>query len=112
MSSAKTLDNQDIDFSTGGGTLYDTIPTYFDGESSNFSTGDTVELLDERYSKGWSFKSITEFDGITTLTLHTHISTDGEKKEVTHSFEFVGDYSKSNFDFSTVRPTTLITYKT
>jgi fibronectin-binding autotransporter adhesin len=114
VSSPKTRGSQDIDFSTGGGLLDLTLPYLFYGEISNFSTGDTVELQNEPYSNGWSFKGISESDGVTTLTLHTHISTDGERKEITHSFEFVGDYSKSNFDIVKENNLnlTLINYKT
>src|SRR5271165_5811082 len=83
VSTAATLGDQDIGF-TGGGTLHLLAPTSFYGEISNFGSGDTVEL------KGsWAFHGILDTGGVTTLTLLSGSTTQG--------FEFVGEYSHSNF---------------
>ncbi len=83
VSTAATLGDQDIGF-TGGGTLHLLAPTSFYGEISDFGSGDTVEL------KGsWAFHGISHTGGVTTLTLLSG--------STTHGFEFVGEYSHSNF---------------
>jgi hypothetical protein len=96
VATAKGLGNQDIDFSTGGGTLDLLAPKSFYGEISDFGSGDTVELLGS-----WAYSSISHAGGMTTLTL-----TDGSTK---HGFEFVGDYKHSNFNIVS-GATTNITY--
>jgi hypothetical protein len=96
VATAKGLGNQDIDFSSGGGTLDLLTPKGFYGEISDFGSGDTVELLGS-----WAYSSISRAGGVTTLTL-----TDGSTK---HGFEFVGDYRHSNFNIVS-GATTNITY--
>jgi hypothetical protein len=87
VSSAKTLSDQDIGFSTGGGTLDLLKPTSFYGEISGFAAGDTVELFDS-----WTLSGISHAGGLTTLTLASG--------STTHGFIFVGDYAQSNFSIS------------
>jgi hypothetical protein len=95
VSTAKTLGHQDIDFA-GDGTLHLLKPAAFYGEISDFAAGDTVEL------KGsWAFSAISEAAGITTLTL--------ANGSTTHGFEFVGDYTQSDFSI-TPKATTKIGY--
>ena len=89
-----TLGDQDIGFS-GGGTLDLLAPTSFYGEISDFGSGDTVEL-----NGSWAFSSISETGGVTTLTLASG--------STTHGFEFVGDYTQSDF---TITPGTTTTIK-
>ncbi len=86
VSTAATLGDQDIGF-TGGGTLDLLKPTSFYGEISDFAAGDTVELLGS-----WAFSGISETAGVTTLTL--------AKGSTTHGFEFVGDYTQSDFSIT------------
>jgi hypothetical protein len=95
VSSAKTLGDQDIDF-TGGGTLHLLAPKSFYGEISDFGTGDTVELLGS-----WHFSAISHSGDVTTLTL--------AKGSTSHAFEFAGDHTRSDF---TITPgtTTKIAY--
>lgn len=97
VSSPKTLGDQDIEF-TGAGTLDLVVPRIFYGEISDFGSGDTVELR-----QSWMFTSISEASGMTTLTLH-----DGYA-DSTHAFEFVGDYTQSDFRIMS-GATTKITY--
>ena len=93
VSSAATLGDQNIDF-TGGGMLHLLKPASFYGEISDFGSGDMVEL------KGlWAFSAISHAGGVTTLTLH-HGST-------THGFEFVGDYTRSEFHITPGTTTTI-----
>ena len=93
VSSAKTRGDQDIDFS-GAGTLDLLKPTSFYGEISDFGSGDTVEL------KGsWAFSSISHAHGVTALTL--------ARGSTTHGFEFVGDYTPSNFSITPGTTTTI-----
>ena len=95
VSSAKTLGDQDIGFG-GGGTLDLLKPTSFYGEISDFGAGDTVELLGS-----WAFSRISHAGDVTTLTL--------ANSSTTHAFEFVGDYSRSDFSI-TPGTTTKITF--
>ena len=82
-----TLGDQDIDF-TGGGTLALREPARFYGEISNFGSGDTIKLEDL-----WRFSAISgEIGGVTTLTLH--------RGSAAHDFEFVGDYTRSDFSIT------------
>jgi len=93
VSSAKTLGDQDIDF-TGAGTLDLLKPTSFYGEISDFAAGDTIEL------KGsWAFSAISHAGGVTTLTL--------ARGSTTHGFEYVGDYAQSNFSIIPGTTTTI-----
>ena len=98
VSSAKTLGDQDIDFSAGGGALHLLAPTSFYGEISDFGTGDTVELRNP-----WEISGISHAGGVTTLTLLS----DG----TAHGFEFVGHYARSNFAIVS-GTTTKIEYQT
>jgi hypothetical protein len=86
VSSAKTLGDQDIDFTGGGGSLDLLAPTSFYSEFSDFGSGDTVEL-----NGSWAFSAISHSHagGVTTLTLASG--------STTHAFEFVGDYTRSEF---------------
>jgi hypothetical protein len=93
VSSAKTLGDQDIGFG-GGGTLHLLKPTSFYGEISDFGAGDTVEPL-------WAFSRIAHAGCVTTLTL--------ANSSTMHAFEFVGDYSRSDFSI-TPGTTTKITF--
>jgi hypothetical protein len=96
VGTAATPGDQDIGFSTGGGTLHLLAPTNFYGEISDFGSGDMVAL------KGsWDFSSISETGGVTTLTLASG--------STTHSFEFVGDYTEGDFNIAS-GTTTKITY--
>ncbi len=96
VDTAATLGDQDIDF-TGGGTLALLEPARFYGEISNFGPGDTINLEDS-----WKFSAISgEIGGVTTLTLH--------RGSTTHDFEFVGDYTRSDFSI-TPGKITKITY--
>ncbi len=93
VSSAATLGDQDIGF-TGGGTLHLLAPTSFYGEISDFGSGDTVEL-----NGSWAFSAISEVSGMTTLTL--------ARGATTHGFEFVGDYTQSDFRITPGKITTI-----
>jgi fibronectin-binding autotransporter adhesin len=93
VSGAKTLGDQDIDF-TGGGTLDLLKPAGFNGEISGFKAGDTIELLGS-----WDFSSISPGADVTTLTL--------AKGSTTHAFEFAGDYTQSEFSFTPGKTTTI-----
>jgi hypothetical protein len=95
VSSAKTLGDQNIEFS-GGGTLHLLKPTSFYGEISDFAAGDAVELLGK-----WKFSRFSENAGGTlgTLTL-----ANGEAK---HAFEFAGDYTRSDFSITPGKTTTI-----
>src|SRR5262249_44573442 len=84
VSSAATVADQDIGFSTGGGTLNLLKPPSFYGEISDFATSDTVALLGS-----WALPSISHVGGVTTLTR--------SNGSTTHAFEFVGDYAQSDF---------------
>ncbi len=94
VSTAATLDDQDIDFSTGGGTLHLLAPKSFYGEMSDFATDDGVELLGS-----WAFSGISHAGDVTTLTL--------ARGSPTHGFEFVGDYAQSNFSIVSGTTTTI-----
>ena len=83
MSTAATLGDQDIDFA-GRGTVHLLAPKSFYGEISDFAARDAVELLGS-----WAFSGISHAGGVTTLTL--------ESGSTKHGFEFVGDYTHSNF---------------
>jgi hypothetical protein len=86
---------QDIDFTGGGGgTLALLEPASFYGEISNFGPGDTIKLEDS-----WKFSALSEVGNMTTLTLH-HGSTK-------HAFEFVGDYTRSDFSITPGKITTI-----
>jgi hypothetical protein len=93
VSSAKTLGDQDIDF-TGGGTLHLPKPASFYGEISGFATGDTIKLLGS-----WDFSGISEAGDVTTLTLLSG--------STTHAFEFAGDYAQSDFSITPGNTTTI-----
>jgi hypothetical protein len=95
VSTAATLGEQDIGF-TGGGTLHLLAPASFYGEVSDFAAHDTIKLLGS-----WAFHGISHAGDVTTLTL--------AKGSTTHAFEFVGDYSESEFHI-TPGTTTTITY--
>jgi hypothetical protein len=95
VSNAKTLGDQDIDF-IGAGTLHLLKPAGFYGEISDFGAGDTVKLLGS-----WAFSAISHAGDVTTLTL--------AKGSTTHGFEFVGDYTRSDFNI-TPGTTTKIAY--
>jgi fibronectin-binding autotransporter adhesin len=94
VSSSATVGDQDIQFSTGGGTLDLLAPTSFYGEISNFGSGDGVRL-----NGSWAFSTISDVDGVTTLTLAS--------TSTTHSFEFVGNYMESNFHITSGATTTI-----
>jgi hypothetical protein len=94
LSTAATLGDQDIGFSTGGGTLHLLKPTSFYGEISDFAAGDTVELLGS-----WAFSGISQAGDVTTLTLGSG--------STTHGFEFAGDYAQSNFSIAPGTTTTI-----
>jgi hypothetical protein len=93
VSTAATLGDQDIDF-TGGGTLALLEPSRFYGEISDFGSGDTIKL-----DHSWRFSAISEVGGVTTLTLH--------RGSTTHDFEFVGDYTRSDFSITPGKITTI-----
>jgi hypothetical protein len=95
VSSAKTLGDQDIDF-IGAGALDLLKPASFYGKISDFRAGDTVKLLGS-----WAFSAISHAGNVTTLTL--------AKGSTTHGFEFVGDYTRSEFNI-TPGTTTKIAY--
>jgi hypothetical protein len=96
VSSAGTLDDQDIDF-TGAGALHLLKAAGFYGEISDFAAGDKIEL------KGtWDFSAISQADGMTTLTL--------TRGSTTHGFEFAGDYAQSDFSITPGSPTTTIKF--
>ncbi len=94
VSSAKTFGDQDIDFSTGGGTLHLLAPRSFFGEISDFGPGDSVEL-----TGSWAFFGISDVAGVTTLTL--------ESGSTKHGFEFAGDYRRSDFSVTPGKTTTV-----
>jgi hypothetical protein len=96
VSSAGTLDDQDIDF-TGAGALHLLKAAGFYGEISDFAAGDKIEL------KGtWDFSAISQADGMTTLTL--------TRGSTTHGFEFAGDYMQSDFSITPGSRTTTIKF--
>ena len=96
VSSAKTLGDQDIEF-TGAGALQLQESTRFYGEISGFAAGDAVELLGS-----WAFSGISQAGDVTTLTLASG--------STTHAFEFVGDYGQSDFSITPGNPTTTIKF--
>jgi hypothetical protein len=98
VASSKTVGSQDIQFSGSGGTLDLTDPKGFFGEMSNFASGDAVDLLGD-----WTFSGFSENAGGTlgTLTLASG--------KATHAFEFVGNYTASDFHIAS-GATTVITY--
>jgi hypothetical protein len=91
----RTLGDQNIGF-TGGGTLDLTDPTGFWGEISGFAATDTIELLGS-----WAFSKFSENSGGTLATL-TLVS--GATK---HAFDFVGDYTKGDFQISSGATSTI-----
>jgi hypothetical protein len=86
VSSSTTVGSQNIGL-TGGGTLDLTDPTSFYSQISDFAAGDTVELLGS-----WAFSGISDVAGVTTLTLASG--------GTTHAFEFVGNFTQSNFSIT------------
>jgi hypothetical protein len=84
VSTATTLGDQDINLSGKGGTMALVDPTDFYGKISDFGLNDTVKL--EGF---WAFSALSHASGVTTLTL-----AEGATR---HAFEFVGDYSRSEF---------------
>ena len=95
VSSAKTRGDQDIVF-TGGGTLHLFAPQELLRRD--------VRLRDGRHARTpgpWAFSGISHAGGVTTLTLASG--------STTHAFEFVGDYTRSEFHI-TPGTTTNITY--
>jgi hypothetical protein len=93
VSTAKTLGDQDIDF-TGAGTLHLLKPASFYGEISGFAVGDTAELLGS-----WTFSGISQAGDVTTLTLASG--------STTHAFELGGNYAQSNFNITSGTTTTI-----
>jgi hypothetical protein len=93
VSSAKTLGDQDIDF-TGAGTLDLLKPDRFYGEISGFAAGNAVELLGS-----WAFSGISQAGDLTTLTL--------AMGSTTHAFEFAGVYGQSDFSITPGKTTTI-----
>jgi hypothetical protein len=95
MSSSTTVGSQNIGF-TGGGTLDLTDPNAFFGEISNFATTDTVELLGS-----WAFSAFSENSGGTLATL-TLVN-----GSTTHAFDFVGDFTQSDFKITSGATSTI-----
>ena len=93
VSTATTLGDQDIDF-TGGGTLHLLAPKSFYGEISDFGAGDTVKLLGS-----WAFSGISDAAG------RDHA--DARERLDHHDFEFVGDYTRSDFSITSGTTTTI-----
>jgi hypothetical protein len=94
VSTPATLGEQDIDFAGYGGMLALLEPTRFYGEISDFESGDTIKLKDS-----WAFDALSHAGDMTTLTLHHHTTT--------HAFEFVGDYTRSEFEIHSGPVTTI-----
>jgi hypothetical protein len=69
-------------------------PASFYGEISDFAAGDTVELRG-----AWAFSRISHAGDVTMLTL--------AKGATTHAFEFVGDYTLSEFHITPGTTTTI-----
>jgi hypothetical protein len=98
---AKKVD-QNIDFGTGGGTLSLLKPTAFDvhgsGSIAGFAAGDTISLAGD-----WAFGALTNpTSGTTHLTL-----TSADK---THTFDFVGAFSQSDFTIASGTTSTTIKF--
>ena len=93
VSTAATLGDQDIDF-TGAGTLHLLNPASFYGEISDFAAYDKIKLLGS-----WAFSAISHAHGVTALTLASG--------STTHGFEFVGDYTRSEFHITPGTTTTI-----
>ena len=87
VSTAATLGDQDIDLSGKGGTMALVDPTGFYGKISDFGSNDTVKL--EGF---WAFSALSHASGVTTLTL-----AEGATR---HAFDFVGDYTRREFNIS------------
>ena len=85
VSTAATLGDQDIDLSGKGGTMALVDPTGFYGKISDFGSNDTVKL-----ESFWAFSALSHASGVTTLTL-----AEGATR---HAFEFVGDYTRREFN--------------
>ena len=95
---AKKVDQKNIDFGAGGGTLSLLDPTAFDahgsGSIADFAAGDTISLAGH-----WHFHLLTKTSGTTHLTL-----TSGTQA---HTFDFIGAFSQSDFAIVSGATTTI-----
>ena len=91
---------QNIDFSTGGGTLHLLDPTAFNargsGSIAGFPAGDTISLEGD-----WVFGTLTN---PTSGTTHLTLSSSGDR---THTFDFIGKFSHSDFTIASGATTTI-----
>ena len=92
---------QNIDFGTDGGTLSLLDPTAFDAKGSGSITGfaasdTTISLLGD-----WFLRTLTN---PTSGTTHLTLTSSGDK---THTFDFVGAFSKSDFTIDSGATTTI-----
>ena len=92
---------QNIDFGAGGGTLSLQDPTAFDahgsGSIAGFAASDTTISL----AGDWAYSALTN---PTSGTTHLTLTSSGDK---THTFDFVGAFSKSDFTIASGATTTI-----
>ena len=92
-------DNVNFVAGGGGGTLELLQPGKQSGDIAGFSSGDTISL-----HGSWAFDTLTNpTSGTTDLTLISG-------KGATHTFDFTGTYTRSEFAIAS-RHTTTITFK-
>jgi hypothetical protein len=99
VATGKTAGSQEIEFASGGSdeVLSLTDPTGFWGGIGGFGSGDTIDLAGD-----WTFSRITHPTGAETLLRL-------DSGSIEHNFEFLGDYTRSDFDIAS-GATTIITH--
>jgi hypothetical protein len=96
VGSSTTINSQNIDFAGSGERLILEDPKGFWGEISGFAPRDTVALLGK-----WAFSSFAEVSGIGELTLKHGLTK--------HTFDFVSNFTASNFHIVTGATTAITT---
>ncbi len=92
---------QNIDFGTGGGTLNLLDPTAFDAKGSGSITGFAASDTTISLFGDWAFSALTN---PTSGTTHLTLTSSGDK---THTFDFIGEFSKSDFAIASGATTTI-----
>jgi hypothetical protein len=92
---------QNIDFGTGGGTLNLLDPTAFDAKGSGSITGFAASDTTISLFGDWAFSALTN---PTSGTTHLTLTSSGDK---THTFDFIGEFSKSDFAIAQGATTTI-----
>ena len=83
---------------SGGGTLHLLQPGHQAGTIFDFAAGDTIALKGD-----WAFGSLSSASGVTDLTLKSGAG-------VSHTFDFAGTYSESEFAIASASGSTTIKF--